>query len=39
VNPGSVIGIDLGNYRSVLAVAQNKGIDIIVNEMSNRFTP
>jgi len=35
----SVLGIDLGNYKSVIAVARNRGIDIITNEVSNRFTP
>lgn len=32
-------GLDLGNNSSVLAVARNRGIDIIVNEVSNRSTP
>lgn len=32
-------GLDLGNNSSVLAIAQNKGIDIVVNEVSNRSTP
>ena len=32
-------GLDLGNNNSVLAVARNRGIDIIVNEVSNRSTP
>lgn len=32
-------GIDLGNYSSVLAVARNRGIDVVVNEVSNRATP
>lgn len=32
-------GLDLGNNNTVLAVAQNKGIDIVVNEVSNRSTP
>jgi hypothetical protein len=35
----SVVGIDFGNYKSVIAVARNRGIDIVVNEVSNRFTP
>ena len=35
----SVVGIDFGNLNSVVAVARNKGIDIIVNEVSNRLTP
>lgn len=32
-------GLDLGNHSSVLAIAQNKGIDVVVNEVSNRATP
>ncbi|CCF59840.1 hypothetical protein KAFR_0I00590 [Kazachstania africana CBS 2517] len=32
-------GLDLGNDNSVLAVARNRGIDIVVNEVSNRSTP
>ncbi|KAK6198717.1 heat shock protein of HSP70 family [Scheffersomyces amazonensis] len=32
-------GVDLGNYNSVIACARNRGIDIIVNEVSNRATP
>ncbi|SCU93649.1 LAFA_0F17502g1_1 [Lachancea sp. 'fantastica'] len=32
-------GLDLGNHNSVLAVARNRGIDIVVNEVSNRSTP
>ncbi|KAH3902245.1 probable Heat shock protein homolog SSE1 [Saccharomycodes ludwigii] len=32
-------GLDLGNNSSVLAVARNRGIDIVVNEVSNRATP
>lgn len=32
-------GIDLGNYNSVIGCARNRGIDIIVNEVSNRATP
>jgi len=35
----SVIGIDLGNRNSIIAVAQRGGIDIILNECSNRHTP
>ena len=35
----SVVGIDFGNYKSVIAVARNRGIDIVTNEVSNRFTP
>lgn len=32
-------GVDFGNFHSVLAVARNRGIDIVVNEVSNRSTP
>lgn len=32
-------GIDFGNFHSVIAVARNRGIDVIVNEVSNRTTP
>lgn len=32
-------GLDFGNNSSVLAVARNRGIDIVVNEVSNRSTP
>ena len=32
-------GLDFGNNTSVLAVARNRGIDVIVNEVSNRSTP
>ncbi|CAB4253659.1 similar to Saccharomyces cerevisiae YBR169C SSE2 Member of the heat shock protein 70 (HSP70) family [Maudiozyma barnettii] len=32
-------GLDFGNDNSVLAVARNRGIDIVVNEVSNRSTP
>ncbi|KAK6457642.1 heat shock protein of HSP70 family [Scheffersomyces xylosifermentans] len=32
-------GLDLGNSNSVIACARNRGIDIIVNEVSNRNTP
>jgi len=35
----SVVGIDFGNLQSCIAVARNRGIDVIVNEVSNRFTP
>ncbi|KAK9457428.1 heat shock protein 70 family [Dipodascopsis uninucleata] len=33
------VGIDLGNANTVVAVARNRGIDVIVNEVSNRSTP
>ncbi|GMM29036.1 adenyl-nucleotide exchange factor [Martiniozyma asiatica (nom. inval.)] len=32
-------GVDLGNNNSVIAVARNRGIDVVVNEVSNRNTP
>lgn len=32
-------GVDLGNNNTVIACAKNRGIDIIVNEVSNRSTP
>ncbi|KAI9638177.1 putative heat shock protein [Dioszegia hungarica] len=35
----SVVGIDLGNLNSKIGVARHRGIDIIVNEVSNRATP
>ncbi|TPX49981.1 hypothetical protein SeLEV6574_g01168 [Synchytrium endobioticum] len=35
----SVVGIDFGNMNTVVAVARNRGIDVIVNEVSNRATP
>ncbi|KAK9476951.1 heat shock protein 70 family [Lipomyces japonicus] len=33
------VGIDIGNSNTVVAVARNRGIDVIVNEVSNRSTP
>ncbi|CAO3612752.1 unnamed protein product [Cunninghamella blakesleeana] len=35
----SVVGFDLGNLQFVIAVARNRGIDVICNEVSNRATP
>lgn len=35
----SVVGIDFGAQSTKIGVARNKGIDIIVNEVSNRQTP
>jgi len=35
----SVVGIDFGNLNSKIGVARHRGIDIIVNEVSNRATP
>ncbi|GME88923.1 unnamed protein product [[Candida] boidinii] len=32
-------GVDLGNNNTVIAIARNRGIDIVVNEVSNRATP
>lgn len=32
-------GVDLGNHNTVIACARNRGIDIVVNEVSNRSTP
>ncbi|KAM9907743.1 hypothetical protein OXX80_007508 [Metschnikowia pulcherrima] len=33
------LGVDFGNNNTVIACAINRGIDIIVNEVSNRSTP
>lgn len=33
------VGIDFGNMHSVMAVARNNGVDILINEVSNRTTP
>ncbi|KAJ2904370.1 uncharacterized protein MKZ38_008155 [Zalerion maritima] len=35
----SVVGIDLGTLNTVVAVARNRGVDVITNEVSNRATP
>ncbi|ORX95062.1 heat shock protein [Basidiobolus meristosporus CBS 931.73] len=35
----SVVGIDFGSLQSIIAVARNRGIDIVCNEVSNRTTP
>ncbi|KAI0699889.1 heat shock protein 70 [Cerioporus squamosus] len=35
----SVVGIDFGALHSKIGVARHRGIDIIVNEVSNRQTP
>ncbi|KAL6602399.1 heat shock protein 70 [Neocallimastix sp. 'constans'] len=32
----SVVGIDFGNLNTVIAVARNRGIDVVCNEVSNR---
>ncbi|KAI0394369.1 heat shock protein Hsp88 [Xylariaceae sp. FL0594] len=35
----SVVGIDFGTLNTVIAVARNRGVDVITNEVSNRATP
>lgn len=35
----SVVGLDFGTQNAVIAVARNKGVDVITNEVSNRATP
>ncbi|KAI9696781.1 MAG: adenyl-nucleotide exchange factor sse1 [Candelina mexicana] len=35
----SVVGVDLGTLNTVIAVARNRGVDVITNEVSNRATP
>ena len=35
----SPVGIDFGNMHSVMAVARNNGVDILINDVSNRTTP
>ncbi|GAP82943.1 putative heat shock 70kDa protein 4 [Rosellinia necatrix] len=35
----SVVGIDFGTLNTVVAVARNRGVDVITNEVSNRATP
>nr|POE85437.1 heat shock protein hsp88 [Quercus suber] len=35
----SVVGLDFGSQNAVIAVARNKGVDVIANEVSNRATP
>ncbi|KAJ1677910.1 adenyl-nucleotide exchange factor sse1, partial [Spiromyces aspiralis] len=34
-----LVGFDIGTLQSVIAVARNRGIDILSNEVSNRATP
>ncbi|PBP26105.1 hsp70-like protein, partial [Diplocarpon rosae] len=34
-----VVGVDLGTVNTVIAVARNRGVDVITNEVSNRATP
>ena len=33
------VGIDFGSSRSVVGIAKKGGVDIIMNETSNRETP
>ncbi|TVY13122.1 Heat shock protein hsp88 [Lachnellula arida] len=35
----SVVGVDFGTANTVIAVARNRGVDVITNEVSNRATP
>lgn len=35
----SVVGVDFGTVNTVIAVARNRGVDVIANEVSNRATP
>jgi len=35
----SVVGVDFGALNTVVAVARNRGVDVITNEVSNRATP
>ncbi|KIW08961.1 uncharacterized protein PV09_00872 [Verruconis gallopava] len=35
----SVVGCDFGSLNTVIAVARNRGVDVITNEVSNRATP
>ncbi|CAL1706042.1 unnamed protein product [Somion occarium] len=35
----SVVGVDFGTLHSKIGVARKRGVDIIVNEVSNRATP
>ncbi|XP_042517733.1 heat shock 70 kDa protein 16 isoform X2 [Macadamia integrifolia] len=35
----SVLGIDIGNDKCVIAAAKQRGIDVLLNEESNRETP
>ncbi|TIA54580.1 heat shock protein 70 [Aureobasidium pullulans] len=35
----SVVGLDFGTQNAVIAVARNRGVDVITNEVSNRATP
>ncbi|RGP76801.1 heat shock 70kda 4 [Fusarium longipes] len=35
----SVVGIDFGTLKTVIAIARNRGVDVVTNEVSNRATP
>ncbi|ORY64900.1 hsp88-like protein [Pseudomassariella vexata] len=35
----SVVGVDFGTLNTAIAVARNRGVDVISNEVSNRATP
>ncbi|RDA85604.1 hypothetical protein CP532_0906 [Ophiocordyceps camponoti-leonardi (nom. inval.)] len=35
----SVVGVDFGTLKTVVAVARNRGVDVVTNEVSNRSTP
>lgn len=35
----SVVGFDIGNENCVIAAAKNRGIDVLLNDESNRETP
>jgi molecular chaperone DnaK (HSP70) len=35
----SVVGIDIGNFKSSIGIARQGGIDIVANEYSDRITP
>jgi hypothetical protein len=35
----SVVGFDIGNFKSSIGIAKQGGIDIVDNEYSDRITP
>lgn len=35
----SVVGIDIGNFKTSIGIAKQGGIEIIANEFSDRITP
>lgn len=39
MNQQSPIGVDIGSKTSVIGIAQKAGVEVIVNEASNRETP